>query len=314
MQRQQCRSWTRRFNFGTIVKQYSERKRSLTWKLWSGFVPQLTKQENQKQQLQRNSTNYFKNSWKRKYKRKWRRVRIEFTRVISRKLPALLFLRRSDEFSRRRQVLAANRKSLVQSGFGNKPNATRELTEEEQEKVFKTRQLGDHDPLVLQRTLWWFLSSHFGFRARDESRTLYWGDVLLEKDPETGRELLVWRTERGSKTRQGSSETGHRRPFSPKLFATGDSRCPVKFYKAFEKRRPDETRNPEAPFYLAVKQKRRACNTICVRHWAKIKWASFCRTRFRLLAFNQEKPNCQTTPWGKPTSVDCLTPIFPKTT
>ena len=50
-----------------------------------------------------------------------------------------------DEFSRNRQVLAAKRKSLLQSGFGNKPNATRELTEEEQEKLFETRQFGDHD-------------------------------------------------------------------------------------------------------------------------------------------------------------------------
>ena len=45
-----------------------------------------------------------------------------------------------DEFSRSRQGLAAKRKSLVQSGFGNKPNANRKLTEEEQEKLFETRQ------------------------------------------------------------------------------------------------------------------------------------------------------------------------------
>ena len=117
----------------------------------------------------------------------------------------------------------------------------------EQEKLFE-----HHDPLVLQRTLWWFLSLHFGFRARDESRKLCWEDALQEKDPETGRELPVWRTERGSKTRQGSSETVHRQPFSPKLLATGDARCPVKFYKAFEKHRPDELKKPEAPLYLAV--------------------------------------------------------------
>ena len=87
-----------------------------------------------------------------------------------------------------------------------------------------------------------------GFRDRDESGKLCWEDVLLEKDPEIGRELLVWRTERGPKTRQGSSETGHRRPFSPKLFATGDARCQVKFYKAFEEHRLDEMKKPAAPF------------------------------------------------------------------
>ena len=79
------------------------------------------------------------------------------------------------------------------------------------------------------------------------------GGVLLEKDPETGREVLVWRTGTGSKTRQGSTETDHKRTFCPKLFATGGARCPVKFYKTFEKHRPEEMKKPEAPFYLAIK-------------------------------------------------------------
>ena len=124
------------------------------------------------------------------------------------KLPYNIF--EDKEFTRSRQVLAARRKSLVQRGFGNKPNATRELTHEEENKLFETGQFGDHDPLVLERTLWWFLSLHFGFRARDESRKLCWGDVVLQTDPQTGREMLVWRTERGAKTRQGGTETGHK--------------------------------------------------------------------------------------------------------
>ncbi|XP_078361481.1 uncharacterized protein KIAA1958-like [Oculina patagonica] len=176
------------------------------------------------------------------------------------KLPFNIF--EDETFSRCRQVLAAKRKSLVQSGRCNKPNAARELTVEEQDKLFESGQFGDHDPLVLQRTLWWFLSLHFGFRARDESRKLCWGDVLLQKDAETGRELLVWRTERGSKTRQGNTENGHKRPFSPKLFATGDSRCPVKFYKAFANHRPEDMKKPEDPFYLAVKHKRKSDDNI----------------------------------------------------
>ena len=39
-------------------------------------------------------------------------------------------------------------------------------------------------------------------------------------------------------------------------------RRPVKFYKAFEKHGPDEMKKPEAPFYLAVKQKGRADDQI----------------------------------------------------
>lgn len=40
---------------------------------------------------------------------------------------------------------------------------------------------------------------HYGFRARDECRNLCLGDLVLEHNPETDREILVWRAERGSK-------------------------------------------------------------------------------------------------------------------
>ena len=59
---------------------------------------------------------------------------------------------------------------------------------------------------VLQKTVWWVLSLHFGFRARDKSRRLKWGDIGLSNDPETGCELLLWKAERGSKTRHGDGQ------------------------------------------------------------------------------------------------------------
>jgi len=82
-------------------------------------------------------------------------------------------LLKDDAFSRSRSVLAAKRKCLVKEGCGNKPNASHELTDEEKAKLFETGEFGNHNP---QRTLWWFLSKQFGFRARDESRKLCWGD------------------------------------------------------------------------------------------------------------------------------------------
>ena len=94
---------------------------------------------------------------------------------------------------------------------------------------------------------------NFGFRARDESRKLCWGDVKLQVDSQTGREFLVWSAERGSKTRQGK-EGGHRRKFEPKIFATGKTRCPVMFYKTFESHRSDKSKDPESPFFLSVNQ------------------------------------------------------------
>ena len=68
--------------------------------------------------------------------------------------------------------------------------------------------------------------------------------------------MLVWLTERGTKTRHGQ-EQGHRRAFQPKVYATKTERCPVKFYKTlgfyktFKSHRPVEMNKPESPFYLA---------------------------------------------------------------
>jgi len=36
-----------------------------------------------------------------------------------------------------------------------------------------------------------FPQVHFGFRVRDENRKLSWGDLELQNDPETGKEVLV---------------------------------------------------------------------------------------------------------------------------
>ena len=167
-----------------------------------------------------------------------------------------LNLFKDQEFSKSREVLKAKKRELVeQHAKGNRPQAARELTEAEEYLLFQTRQFGDHDPETLQRTVWWVLSLHFGFRARDESRKLKWGDVVLGKDPETGGEVLVWTAERGSKTRHGDGQ--HRRAFNPTAQATNNERCPVRLYKTFARHRPEAMKKTDSPFYLAVNQRRK---------------------------------------------------------
>ena len=163
-------------------------------------------------------------------------------------------------FNKAREVLSAKRKVVVrENAKGNRPQAARELTEEEEDKLFRLGEFGDNNPEALQRTVWWLLSLHFGFRARDESRRLKWGDVKLCGDEENGGEFLVWQSERGSKTRNGN---GQQRAFNPVAEATNGERCPIRFYKEFMKRRPESMKDPEAPFFLAINHKRKPENPV----------------------------------------------------
>ena len=71
--------------------------------------------------------------------------------------------------------------------------------------------------------MWWLL---FGFRAKDESRKLCWGDVELQQHLV---QMLVWLNERRTKTQKGRE---NQRQFQPKL------------YNLFKSHRPEEM-NPE---------------------------------------------------------------------
>ena len=97
------------------------------------------------------------------------------------------------------------------------------------------------------------MSLHFGFRARDESRKLKWGDIKVDKDAK-GDEMLVWNKERGTKTRTGEKAKDEKRKFPPIATATGSSRCPVKLFEMFECYRSDAMKQPGSPFFLAIKR------------------------------------------------------------
>ena len=127
----------------------------------------------------------------------------------------------------------------------------RELTMEEEERLFESGEFVRQNPEALQCTLCWFFSLHFGFRARDESRKLCWGDLELQNDPEIGKKVLVWIAERGNKTRKGM-ESAHQRQFNPKIFAEETERCLVRLFKLFEGHRLEKAKAPSYPFFLAI--------------------------------------------------------------
>ena len=113
-------------------------------------------------------------------------------------------------FNKAREVLSAKRKEVVrENAKGNQPQAARELTEGVEDKLFRLGEFGTSNPEALQRTVWWLLSLHFRFRARDKSRRLKWGDVKLCGDPANNNQFLLWQSERGSKTRNEMAINEH---------------------------------------------------------------------------------------------------------
>lgn len=162
---------------------------------------------------------------------------------------------KDQEFAKCREVLTACKRDLVvNNAKGNRPKAARKLTEAEDDLLFQKHQFGEDNPEVLQCTVWWVLSLHFGFRAR-----LKWGDIGLENDLLTGLQVLVWKAERGSKTRHGD---GHYRAFNPKAHATENERCPVRLYLKFASHHPDKMKKSDSPFFLTINHKRKPENQI----------------------------------------------------
>ena len=151
-------------------------------------------------------------------------------------------------------MLASKCKKLTQQGGGNKPNATREIDEQEVNILFESRYFSPHSPQTLVNAMWWFLSLHFGFRARDEARKLKWGDVQLGFDENQNKAYLEWFIERGSKTRKGT-ENEAKRTFNPRAYETSNDRCPVAYYKEFARRRPMASLSEDAPFFLGIDHK-----------------------------------------------------------
>ena len=154
------------------------------------------------------------------------------------------------EFCKSRKVLTARRKQLTKLGKGNKPNATRALTEKEVDLLYSSNYFGSSTPMSLQRTIWWIITTNFGHRARNEARQLLFGDIKIKISE--GNEYLEWDTERATKTRDGSVPMGHKRAFNPTAFATETERCPVSLYKKFISHRPDNMCQDASPLFLAI--------------------------------------------------------------
>jgi len=117
-------------------------------------------------------------------------------------------------FETSREALESKRKQLRLSGKGGRPKKALGLANDEVEKFWSEKQLGDHSPEALLRTVWSNNTMNFGWRARDEHRKVLFGDLVRQEEGGERREYIIWKTERGSKTRTGGKEFGAER-YSP---------------------------------------------------------------------------------------------------
>ena len=74
------------------------------------------------------------------------------------------------------EALASKIKQLRRSGKGQKPNKALGLTTTQIQQLWDAKQLGDHSPKSLLRTVWFLNTIHFGWRARDEHHRAKLGD------------------------------------------------------------------------------------------------------------------------------------------
>ena len=154
------------------------------------------------------------------------------------------------DFGISQETLTTKMKLLKKAGKGNRDNAARPLTKDEENKLWEDGKLGTNNPVTLLNTIWWMNATQFGMRSREEHRNLCWGDVKKVTDGET---TYLEYSERQTKTRTGSDPRDIRL-FKPKAYANSDcpERCPVKLYELYASQRPQNYSSPDDPFYLAI--------------------------------------------------------------
>ena len=156
---------------------------------------------------------------------------------------------RDSEFKSSKQVLEGKARLLRQQGKGKRPNKARSLTTTEENELWEKKKLGKGSPQVLVQTVWWLLTQYFGLRGRQEHHSMTVEDFSFGLE-ENNTEYVEF-IENPTKTRQ-SRLSAKPRSFLPKMFATGDDRCPVAIFKEFLWRRPPEIRTTGSLYLSCV--------------------------------------------------------------
>ena len=97
------------------------------------------------------------------------------------------------EFEESRKVLNGRAKEIRERGKGKKPMKAEALTEEEEELLWERKGLGDEDPRMLSRTIFYTLGQQFETRGQQEHHDICLEHLKFVKNPTSGAtEYVEW--------------------------------------------------------------------------------------------------------------------------
>ena len=119
-------------------------------------------------------------------------------------------------------------------GYGAVSKEAQAFTEEQEEKLWSLKVLGDHSPQVLLNTLVFLIGRNFSLRSGKEHRTLRFEQLTLVNESDKEPEKLVYKSF-GEKNNQGGLK--HRAVKTKRIehYANKEmpDRCLVNLYKKY---------------------------------------------------------------------------------
>ena len=157
---------------------------------------------------------------------------------------------KDSSFADFRATLDGEMKRLQSLGIGAKKRQAEPLTEEEEERLWQTGQLGEHSPQALLDTMLFMHGVYFALRSGQEHRNLRFDPAQVELIESPGQRAYLRYTEDISKNNPGGLKG---RKYKPKVVIQHENldnpdRCFVRLFRLYQSKCPDS--RPKDAFYL----------------------------------------------------------------
>ena len=153
-------------------------------------------------------------------------------------------------FAEFRATLDGEMKRLQSLGIGAKKRQAEPLTEEEEEQLWQTGQLGDHSPQALVDTMLFMHGIYFALRSGHEHRNLRFVPAQVELVDHPGEKTYLRYTEDISKNNPGGLQGRKNKPKVVTQYENAENpdRCFVRLFRLYQSKCP--TSRPSDSFYL----------------------------------------------------------------